>query len=169
VDKLGACVRSGVSRLRGVDLSDGLELEILSELIEGGRTQAELVEKIYGVGRGDDGFLSCYTRVRRAVKRLESKGLVATRVFGREKPYRLTDLAVTNLARIGREEKQLPIVPKIDAFAYTSMLGTSLLIIALAMGWYELSELDTLCLFGSFCFFLGLSVYGFLRGIMRVL
>jgi hypothetical protein len=106
--------------------------------------------------------------VNREIRRLESKGLVSRKLFGNNKPYRLTQLAITNLARIGGEEQQVPIIPKIDLVAYMATFGASLLITALAMGVYELSEQSTLGLFGGFCLLLGISLCEILRTLRRV-
>jgi hypothetical protein len=168
VDRLQRRIKDGVSKLKGLDIGDTVALEILSQLVESKLTVTEMVERTYGLNVSDEGYHSCYSRMRRELQTLESKGLVSRKLFGKEKPYRLTDLAITNLARIGGEEKQLGLFSKIDVSVYLTTFGFSFLIAALAMGWYELSELGVLGLFGVFCFFLGAAVFGSLRAIRRV-
>jgi hypothetical protein len=168
IDDLKQRVIDGVSKLKGLDIGDELAIEILGQLIHGKKTLTEICEGIYGLGRSEEGFQSCYTKVRREIRRLESRGLVSRKLFGNNKPFRLTQHAIINLARIGGEEQQLPIIPKIDAIAYLATFGLSLLIITLAMGFYQLSEMGTLGLFGGFCLLLGISICEILRALRRV-
>jgi hypothetical protein len=143
-------------------------VEILGQLVQGRKTLTEITESVYGLSLWEEGWQSSYSKVARLTRRLESKGLVSRRLFGKEKPYRLTDLAVTNLARIGGEKKQLSMIPRIDVAFYLATLGSSLVVAALAMGWYELSELGTLGLFGAFCLLLGVSLTRFVQAFRRV-
>jgi repressor of nif and glnA expression len=161
-------VREGVSRLRGLDIGDTVAVEILAQLVESKMTVTEMVERVYGLNISDEGYHSCYSRIRRELKILESKGLVSRKLFGKEKPYRLTALAITNLARIGGEEKQLGLFSRIDVGVYLATFGSSIIIVVIALGWFQLSELGVLGLFGIFCFFLGAAVFGSLRAIRRV-
>jgi hypothetical protein len=156
-DRLGQRVRKGVSRLRGTDVGDDLQVEILSQLVEGRKTMAELVERIYGLQRDDQGFSSSYTKVRRATKRLESKGLLATKLFGKEKPYRLTDLAIINLARIGGEKEQIALVSRSDLALYIATAALAVPIASLGSSWLQVSDPGVAAFFACFFYLLGAS------------
>jgi hypothetical protein len=72
------------------DLGFGTELqrEMLRRIIDGRRTITELVELICGTSRDDQGFKADFMKVSRAIRRLESRGLIATRLFVRRGPLR---------------------------------------------------------------------------------
>lgn len=84
------------------ELKDLTQVCIVRELLDGRRTSSELVDAVYGIRRGDLGFDSCYTRVRRAVVDLESRGFVSRKLFGRDKPYHLTQLVIVRLTRMAK-------------------------------------------------------------------
>jgi hypothetical protein len=96
VDQLQHRVREGVSKLKGLDMGDELSVEILGQLVQGRKTTTEITESIYGLSYSDEGWKSSYSKVNRQIRRLESKGLVSRRLLGKDKPYRLTRLAVTS-------------------------------------------------------------------------
>jgi hypothetical protein len=161
-------IRSGISRLKGLDIGDETAIEILANLIGGRKTVAEIVERIYGLGSKDEGYFSAYTRVNRVIRRLESKGLVSRRVFGRDKPYRLTDLAIINLARIGGGAKQVSALPMRDIATYLATVAASLPLAVIAFQWAQFSEPVIIAMFGLFCFLFGVSFTRVLEGIRRV-
>jgi hypothetical protein len=107
------------------ELKDLTQVSIVRELLGGRRTSSELVEAVYGVRRGELGFDSCYTRIRRAVADLESKGFVSRRLFGRDKPYYLTQLAVVRLTRIAKAAPRgrYALLPRIDIVIYTAAVA----------------------------------------------
>ncbi len=158
-----------MSKLRGLDIADELEVEIVSELIEGRLTAVEIVQRIYGVGRYEEGFNSCYTRARRALKRLESRGLVSTSFLGKEKPYRLTDLAAINLARIGGEREQTSIVSKTDLVFYLATLSLGVPILGVGFGWWQPQNPMIAGLYACFFYLLGVSTSRITRAVRRVL
>ena len=168
IDDFGQRVVNGVSRLRGLDIGDELEVEILGQLVRSRRTVAEMVEGIYGLGSADEGFNSCYTRVRRGVKRLESKGFISTNIFGWNKPYRLTDLAMVNLARIGGDVKQLDVVSRYDLAAFLATAALMVPVSVLGAEWFQLSDLGVVVLFAAFFFLLGACFVRFLQTFRRV-
>jgi len=168
LDELEHRVYSGVSKLRGIDLGDEVEVEILSQLVGSRRTATEIVEGIYGLGSRDEGFSSSYTRVRRGIRRLEARGLVSTNLLGRDKPYRLTDLAIINLARIGGESKQVRSLPRIDLVAYLATTGLSVPVVVLGSEWFKISDIGVVVLFAAFFFLLGASFVRFLQTLRRV-
>ncbi len=104
------------------ELKGPLQAGIVRELLSGSRTSSELVEAIYGVSRGQEGFQSHYTRIRREIGDLESRGYVSRQLFGRDKPYRLTQLAVARLTRIGntRNTWEAAVLPSRDLVIYSS-------------------------------------------------
>ena len=168
LDKLKTRVREGVSKLKGLDIGDELAVEILAQLVDGRKSAAEIVVLVYGLRKGDGGFKSCYSRVGRVIRRLESRGLVSRRFFGRDKPYRLTQLAITNLARIGGEEQQLSIVPWFDGVVYLVTLGLAVPVALQSMGWLQLPETLTIGLSGFLCILLGASICELVRTVRRV-
>jgi len=161
-------VRKGVSRLKGVDVTDQLEIEILSQLLDGNRTSAEIVHSVYGLGRGDPGFSSVYSRVRRSLRRLEYKGLVSRKLFGRDRPYRLTQLAKINLARIGGEEEQVGPLRGADLLVWSGTVCLAGLVGALGSGWVRLPNPALFVVFGSFFYFLGLTTSSLIHAVRRV-
>ena len=74
------------------DLRDLVQVGIVRKLLPGSRISSELVEAVYDVRRGDEGFQTYYTKIRRAIADLESRGFVSRRLFGRDRPFRLTQL-----------------------------------------------------------------------------
>jgi hypothetical protein len=165
IEDLNHKVREGISRLKGLEVGNELGVEILAQLIEGKKTVSEIVERIYGVTSSDEGFASSYGRVWREIRRLESRGLVSRKFFGNEKPYRLTDLAVTNLARIGGEEKQIRVIPRVDMVSYLVTITISVVVALHSKDLLVLPEIGTLGLFVLFGFSAGIS---FTRGIQSI-
>lgn len=107
------------------DLGFGSELqrEILRRLIEGRRTITEVVELIYHTSRNDASFHADFMKVSRAMRRLEQRGFVATNLFGRDKPYRLTTHALETLYYLGQSgEVRQRLVQKGDTAVYVSTL-----------------------------------------------
>jgi hypothetical protein len=168
IDDLKQRVSEGVSKLRGLDIGDELTVEILGQLIHGRKTLTEITEGIYGLGRSDEGFKSSYGRVDREIRKLESKGLVSRKLFGNNKPYRLTQLAIINLAKIGGDEQQLRVIQRIDLVPYLATLGIAFMAFSEAMGWLVLPEIGTLLIFVSLGFSAGLSFGRILQTIRRV-
>jgi hypothetical protein len=115
IENLKGRVKDGMTKLKGLEIGDELAVEVLAQLVDGKKTVAEIVETVYGLRNSDQGYLPIYARVWRQVRQLESRGLVSTRVFGRDKPYRLTQLAIINLAKIGGEEQQVPVIPRMTS------------------------------------------------------
>ena len=168
IDDLKQKVVDGVSKLRGLDIGDLLAVEILGQLVQSKKNLTEITEGIYGLGRSDEGFKSCYTRVGREIRRLESKGLISRKLFGNERPYRLTQLAIINLAKIGGEEQQIPIIPRVDLVPYLGTLGLSIVGAMHARGIFQLSEIGTLGFLLLFGIFVGISLTEVLRTLRRV-
>ena len=168
IDQLHGKVKEGVSKLRGLEIGDELLVEILGQLVEGRKTITELVEGVYGIHPSEEGFKSSHTRITRGIKRLESKGLASRKLLGRDRPYKLTQLAITNLARIGGEEQQQSVVPKIDVAAYLIAVVLAVPMASHAFGWLIIAETPTIVIFGCFCFLLGISFVEVVRTVRRV-
>jgi hypothetical protein len=161
-------VEKGVSRVRGLELGDQVAVEVLTQLVEGRKTVTEIVEGVYGLRRSDEGFSSCFTKVRRATKRLESSGLVSTGIFGRDKPYRLTDLAIINLARIGGGREQIRVLPRIDLLTYAATAAFSLPVASLGLGWLQMFDSGVIVVFGCFFYLLGVSTVRIVQTLRKV-
>ena len=168
VEHLQRRVKNGVSKLKGLDIGDELAVEILAQLVDGRKNTSEVVALVYGLKRDDEGYHSSYNRITREIRRLESKGLVSRALFGKEKPYRLTELAVSNLARIGGESRQVSMVPWFDRVIYSTTLVLTVPTVLHAMDGFQLTKLGTVVLFGFLCFFLGISVCELVRTLRRV-
>ena len=169
VDQLQRRVRDGVSKLKGLDIGDELSVEILGQLVQGRKTATEITESIYGLSRSDKGWKSSYSKVTRQIRRLESKGLVSRRLFGKDRPFRLTQHAVINLAKIGGGEQQLPILPRIDIPFYLAMIVTGILVGLSVFDLLKIPELTSSSLLGFFCVFFGISITRFAQTLRRVL
>ncbi len=102
-----------------------LQVSVVRELLAGERTMAELVEAIYGLAPGHDGYHTHYTRVRREIQRLASRGFVSRRLFGRNRPYRLTQLAVAKITHMAsvRPSWAMKVLPGRDLVLFVVALA----------------------------------------------
>ncbi len=142
---------SSTRRMKHLDL-DPVQVEIIRTLMDGSRTVSEIAELVYGVRRVDGSFTAYYSKLRRSISGLESSGFVKrSGLFGRGKPYHLTQHGVAKLASIS------PGMSKTDLFTHKDLLIYSVVPIAGAICWYVASE--------SLAFLVSLSVFFFLLGI----
>ena len=162
-------VSRAIKDLDNLEVSDLLEAQIVERLLEGRRTVTELVEEIYGHRKGDEGFMSAYSRTRRCIQHLESRGFVATKILGRDRPYRLTKYAVSRLADFDIKAEGARLVPRKDLVLYA--LGASLgcLSMAKALGQLELGGAASASIYGSFLFLTGVAVTRFVQTVCRVM
>jgi hypothetical protein len=146
-------LRAAVRSLDQVPVKSELEAEIIGRLIDARLTVSELVNLIYGTQRQDDEFFAYYMKVKRAMKSLASRGLVSTRLFGRDKPYALTPHGVKVLANIGGGvATETKLLPKIDLGLYTATAALAATTLGLA-GWGQPSH-GTILVASSLLFFL---------------
>ncbi len=141
--------------LEKMDVFKPLEGEILLQLAKGMRTASELTETIYGVRRPNPNYFTYYMKVSRAVKALQRRGYATTRLFGRDKPYRLTPHAAAKMMDIEAGGERL--VTPLDALTYatTAILGP--VNIAMAdVDW--LTTPWTIALYTAFTFLAGYSL-----------
>ncbi len=82
------------------ELTNMVQVQIVRELLNGRRTVAELVEALFALRQGDEGYLAQYYQIDKELKLMGSRGLVSRRPFGRDKPYALTQHAVARLTMI---------------------------------------------------------------------
>ena len=140
-------------KMRDLDL-DPLQSEILGELMDGRRTLAEMVDVFFGVRYGDDSFDAHYSQLRRAISGLEKRGFVAREgLFGREKPYRLTQFGVAKLATISPGMPQPGIVSKLDLLFFCITAAWAIMVCVMSAS-------------AEFPFTLAASALGFLLGIV---
>jgi hypothetical protein len=99
-----------------------LEVEIISRLIQGRRTRNELVEEIFDVRKEGQDYVASYTKVRRGLEDLESRGYVTTPLFAKEKPYRITSYAMQKVASVSPDIRQPRLVERIDPLIYSACL-----------------------------------------------
>ncbi len=159
---------SSIRKLRQLELSM-LEAEILDNLMDGRKNAVELVDCIYGLARGHEGFDASCIKVRRSLKGLERRGFISTGIFGREKPYRLTQHGVAVLSSIAPEMDTPKIlhVHEIISFVATGVVG----IIVLASAWGALGSQDRILgglVFAAFYILLGYSLAMLVQAIRRV-
>jgi hypothetical protein len=155
--KPGFSMVDPIRQIRDLGL-DLLEVEILSRLLQGPRTRNELVEEIYEVRRGEDGYNSCYAKVRRAIKVLLSRGYVATKILGKEKPYRITRYAVETLGSIapGQKPPSLVGIPDMVAYSLCVLLG---IVTTMVISWADMEPSFFVSVIpASFFLFLGVSL-----------
>jgi len=103
-----------------------LQAEILRELLSGERTTTELTISIFHTDYQDKEFEIYHGRVRRAVKTLEKKGYIARKIlFGREKPYKLTQFGGAQVLSIIPDVSSSPLIGKRDIvfFIVVPVLG----------------------------------------------
>ena len=161
-------LEDSVRALGDLGLGSDLQNEMLRHLIHGPRTMTELVELIYGVSRDGEDFHADYMKVRRAVRKLENKGLISTRVFGRDKPYRLTPYAIERLYHLARPDGgDVGLMSRGDMTIHVSTLTTGL--VTLILTWQALGEPSPVLIVlfsGVFFYLLGASSSKIL-GLMR--
>jgi hypothetical protein len=168
IENLRDRVKDGITKLKGLEIGDEFAVEILAQLVEGKKTVAEIVEAVYGLRNSDEGYLPIYAKVWRQIRQLESKGLVSTRILGRNKPYRLTQLAIINLAKIGGEEQQVPVIPRVDLVPYVGTLVIAGIAILQARDILQFTETTTMGLLLLFGLFAGVSLCRSIETIRRV-
>jgi hypothetical protein len=109
-------------------------------------------------------------KVRRAVRKLENRGLISTRILGRDKPYRLTPYAIERLYHLARPDGgDVGLMSKGDMALYVSTLTTGL--VTFFLTWQALgkpSPVLVVLFSGIFFYLLGVSsskILGLLRRI----
>jgi len=122
-DKLEGILRN----VESLGLRPGLEAEVFRQLVRGRRTISELVELVFGAGPSSPGFHAYYVRTWRAVRGMESRGLVSAPLLGKDKVYRLTThglRALLNLSEdTGRYRQGILSRTDYALFAATVVLG----------------------------------------------
>lgn len=171
LDDMESRLKGSMKSLVDSEFRSLAQVAIVRELLSGKRTVTELVEALYELKRGDEGFKTQYTRVMREVARLESKGFVSRRLFGRERPYRLTQLAVARITKIaGIEPSWSPrLIRRADLVAYALALGTVVLSFLAARDVVRLSDAFVRVLRPISLFLGGLAFCRFLELLRRVL
>lgn len=105
----------------GAILANVTQVRIVQELLKGRRTVARLVEEFHGLRKGDADYSTYYSRVRKEMEDLESKGMISRRMFGRDKPYSLTQLGMERLTQLqGFSSPGILSLP--DALTYAAAL-----------------------------------------------
>jgi len=149
---------SSVRRLRAMNFTM-LEADIMDRLIEGRRTAVELVVEIYGLSREDPAYRAACIRVRRALRGLEHRGMVSTKLFGRDKPYRLTRHGVALLASISEETDGPTLLPPWSRALFGSTLFIGILMLLASRGFLgELGGWAIYLLVATFFWLFGFSL-----------
>lgn len=165
ITELSRMLSSLARDLNDIDVDSVLEAQVLGHLMTGSRTIPELMETIYGVRYDDDGYASCYMKVRRSLESLSSKGYVSRPLLGRSRPYRLTDFAIAKLTDMGgrSRDRRIAVVSRRDIalYAATTVVGAA----SLALGVDVAIEA---WIYIVFAFLLGASVANATRIVGRV-
>ncbi len=120
-----------MNELKNLDLSL-LQAEVLAHLVEGKKTVTELCQMIYGVEPFDPSFEMYYARVRRAARNLKHRGLISTPLLGKEKPYRLTNHGILQMASLGialEKRQKLIGLDEVLVFLSVAALGLSSILV----------------------------------------
>ena len=129
-------MRRAMEQLAKGELTNIVQVQIVRELLNGRRTVAELVEALFELKQGDEGYLAHYYQIDKELRLMGSKGLVSRRLFGRDKPYALTQHAVARLTMIrgvkGRSSSK--VVPRRDLLLYASVMVLGMIGAWLATG-----------------------------------
>ena len=166
-DGIRLTLRSALRNLPETKVSPH-ELGVAEQLLGGKRTIRELVLLTYNVCPEDEGYRTCYMRVRRALITLEGKGMVSSALFGKAKPYRLTRHAIEKLLAVCNGDESHPnLVLRIDYLAYLSTLGLSLA--TLFASKVSMDPSLVLGLAGASLLLAGISVCRLLETLRRVL
>jgi len=148
-------VLANAKDLKRISITSVLEAEILTYLVEGRRTVGELTDQIFGLKRMDPSYHTYYMKVRRTIRDLQRKGYVATNLFGKEKPYRLTPHAVAAMMDVG--DRSPRVIPMPDRVIYGGTVGLGLANILLAGFSRFLSRPYMILVYTMFVFLTGYS------------
>ncbi len=124
-------VRGAIKKFQTPQAGSLLEARIIAELSAGRRSIAELTCQIFETNRDKPEYAASYDRVRRALRILEGRGYVSHRLFGKERPYTLTQLALTNLLRL---DSVKPPRRWFDYAAFSGFITLAAITLALANG-----------------------------------
>lgn len=137
-----------------------IQARVLRELLDGDRTVAELVLSIYNLDYKDDEYRTHQSRVRRAIKKLESSGFVSKKkLLGREKPYGITVYGAERIASIIPDTTQPVLLTRWDYALYAVTTGMG------AVAWLALSPI----LVNLFSLLLGMSLIRSIYLLKRVI
>ncbi len=146
-----------------------LQIGVIRSLVNGPRSVAELVEEIYGVAKGQPGYMTSYTRTRRALAKLSARGLVSRKIFGSAKPYRLTHHARESLASHAAGGEPPSLLPATDRILHTSAIAIAIVLALSLSGRIQPGQPFLSAVQSVFFFTLGLSTARIAQGLRRVL
>ena len=146
-----------------------LQTAITQELLSGRRTVAELTEAIFLIKPGDAEYNTQYSRIRREIRLMESRGFVVSRKpFGRDKPYSPTQLAIARLTRIeGVRSSSWEVFPRRDKVVYGAVIALGVILLWMTAGGAEYG-VGFLALAFAFFFMGGIAFCRFIEAIGRV-
>jgi hypothetical protein len=161
-------LKRAASRTLASELKDPLEFSIIERLIEGPRTAAELVEEIFSITRDGPGYMTSYTRVRRSLGGLSSRGYVSRKIFGTSKPFRLTHYAIGRLTSFAAGDEPPQVLPNIDRIIHLITLLLLAVVLLSASGRLAIEGM-WINILNSLCYFsLGISATRIAQGFWRV-
>jgi len=164
LQRIESRLRSSARSLDKLGLASVIEANIIADLLDGRKTVAELVERLYQVARDNPHYSAYYDKVRRAAGSLESKGYVARRLLGRDKPYKLTRLGWERILAASLDAEPPRTISGLDTVLYLATLALGGLCWLLA-GHTNLSPgtESYLALFSAFLIAVGMSIVRFLE------
>ncbi len=162
-------LRRAAIRLLAEESGEPLQVSVIQSLVSGARSIAELVEEIYGVVKGQEGYMTSYTRIRRVLAKLSARGLVSRKMFGSAKPYRLTRHARDSLASHATGGSPVSLFPAIDKVLHTSATTIALILALSLSGRIQLGQPFLSMLQSVFFFTLGLSTARIAQGLRQVM
>jgi len=147
-----------IEDLKQLGISDLLQAEIIGRLITGRRTVAELVEEIYCLRKNDKDFMSTYSRTRRSIRELESRGFVTTRLLGKDKPYRLTQYAITRLADFETPAGKAYLMPRRDILIHIATATLACLCLLVVLDYLSVEGWPLASIYSVFFVLVGISI-----------
>jgi hypothetical protein len=158
-------VRVAINKFQAIEVDSILEARIIAELVRGSRSVAELTCWIFETDNDKPEYTAYYDRVRRVLRILEGKGYVSRRLFGKEKPYRLTNLALRKLLELKHEN--IDRARLVDYALYASFV--SLVGIILGLTWSRVGGNLFFILYSLFLVLSGASLARMVRMIQEVM
>jgi len=157
-------VRAAIRRFQTIEVGSILEARIVAELARGSRSVAELACQIFETDSEKAEYTAYYDRVRRALRILEGRGYVSRRLFGKDKPYRLTSLG---LARLLRLNGQRPVTKWLDCVLFSCF--ATLTAVVLALAWSRTGGSLFLGAYSAFLVLVGASLTRLARMVQEVI
>ncbi len=144
-----------------------LEAEMIAYLLERSRTVADIVDLVYRTRKDDPAFHQNYMRVSRTLRLLETRGYVSRRLFGSNKPYRITDYALQKLAGVERVWGTR-LVSGWELAIYAGTITAATVTIFASLGVLQVSRFGFMIIYTVLVFLSGVCAPGLVRMFKKV-